>query len=180
MISNFLLFYSNITHQTQYEHPCAAHYNMFGQQGQQSSPRQSVLHGTSGLSPASQPLQASTNATSTASAMSPIQRPSMISMLAPGGQAILPQALASGSLQPQITSATASTPMVQPVHTQFHPPHVLVPANPYLHEGMPFFWPFDLIVYKLKVDTFKGNFFSKSFMKITFFSNFSSIFPLNF
>ena len=68
-----------------------------------------------------------------------LQQPSVISMLTPGGVGVaLPLgALASGgSVQQQVTTASASTSALpNMVHTQFHPPHVLVPANPYLHEG---------------------------------------------
>jgi hypothetical protein len=64
-----------------------------------------------------------------------LQQPSVISMLTPGGVA-LPLALASGSVQQQqVTTASATSALPNMVHTQFHPPHVLVPANPYLHEG---------------------------------------------
>ena len=57
---------------------------------------------------------------------------SMISMLTPGIVALN----TTGSVQQVSTPSTPQAPVLQPVHTQFHPPHVLVPANPYLHEGM--------------------------------------------
>ena len=64
-----------------------------------------------------------------------LQQPSVISMLTPGGGVALPLALASGSVQQQVTTASATSALPNMVHTQFNPPHVLVPANPYLHEG---------------------------------------------
>ena len=135
----FIIFYSNITQQTQYEHPCAAHYNMLGggQQGGQlgSSPGlQSVLQtALQGLqAPAANAGGLPAGAGGLASAG--LQQPSVISMLTPGGVA-LPLALASGSVQQQVTTASATSALPNMVHTQFNPPHVLVPANPYLHEG---------------------------------------------
>merc|ERR1719362_1534867 len=58
-------------------------------------------------------------------------------MLTPGGGVALPLALASGSVQQQVTTASATSALPNMVHTQFNPPHVLVPANPYLHEEIP-------------------------------------------
>merc|ERR550532_3809779 len=58
---------------------------------------------------------------------------SMISMLTPGIVALN----TTGSVQQVSTPSTPQAPVLQPVHTQFHPPHVLVPANPYLHEEIP-------------------------------------------
>ena len=137
----FIIFYSNITQQTQYEHPCAAHYNMLGggQQGGQlgSSPGlQSVLQtALQGLqAPAANAGGPPAGAGGLASAG--LQQPSVISMLTPGGGVALPLAsLASGSVQQQVTTASATSALPNMVHTQFNPPHVLVPANPYLHEG---------------------------------------------
>ena len=135
----FILCYSNITQQTQYEHPCAAHYNMLGgQQGGQlgSSPGlqsvlQTALQGLQAPPANAGGLPAGVGGLASAG----LQQPSVISMLTPGGGVALPLALASGSVQQQVTTASATSALPNMVHTQFNPPHVLVPANPYLHEG---------------------------------------------
>jgi len=41
-----------------------------------------------------------------------------------------------------VALASASRPLPVPRHTQFHQPHVLVPANPYLYEEIPYWLQF--------------------------------------
>ncbi len=98
-------FCSHITRQAQYEHPCAPQYNPLRQQ---------------------QLLQQ-------------MQRPPLPS--ASAHQALYSSPLSSSVASVAALFAASNQPLAEDVlgppilHTQFHQPHVLVPANPYLHEG---------------------------------------------
>ena len=119
----FFVSYSHISRHAQYEHPCAPQYHPLLRQ--QFDVARSPAASASTEAAYYQP---------TASAVATAQ--------------LLPQVLHSSSVismplqlqatpQQQEGQQPQQQPQQQPiVHTQFHQPHVLVPANPYLHEGL--------------------------------------------
>ena len=127
-----LFFYSHITRHAQYEHPCAPQYHpLLRQPFDARSPVTAVATASSAEAAYYQPTAAAAASVATAQLLPPAQ---VLQGASSSSVISMPLQLQA---QQQEQLQQAQQQQQQPiVHTQFHQPHVLVPANPYLHEGL--------------------------------------------
>lgn len=133
-----LSFYSHITRHAQYEHPCAPQYHpLLRQQFDARSPP-TVTTVPASASTASEAAAAYYQPSAATAQLLP--PPQVLQGASSSSVISMPLQLQASQQQEQallLQQAQQQQQQQQPiVHTQFHQPHVLVPANPYLHEGL--------------------------------------------